>query len=475
MRVLLVNPQLSGELRYGKFADVGSYLPPYGLLTIAAVLELEGHSVMILDADKRKKIESDEILKRATLFKPDIVGMEAYSIGVDSLKKTAAALKEHMPCVPIIAGGPHVIAMPGDLLTVESIDYLCTGEGEYTMRDIINALSDGRDPSSVAGLLYKTAGRVIDTGRRPLIQDLDYLPYPAYNLVEDLDDYAPTPLIYRRRPIIMLSTSRGCPYSCIFCYSIWGKQFRAHSAEYVVGLMETAVKKYKAREIMFAEDSFCLDKSRVMEICRLIKKKNLKVNWSCIANVITLDKGLLEAMKDSGCWLISLGIESGSEEVLKFIRKPVTIKKAEEIAKTADRIGIKTRGYFMLGHLIDTKESIKQTVKFACSLPLLTVNFCIMRLDPATEARAIAHKHGDVNYDLKLDTGHPGKTLSFIPRGLTSEYLTSMQRRAYRKFFLRPSQVWRLVKNMRSSEDIKKYLKLTGAALRLFLDRKTVI
>jgi len=467
-RILLLNPNISGDLRYGKFKDVGSYLPPYGLLSIASVLEQHGHSVKVLDADSRVGLTLNDLEKIIKYFEPNIIGMTVYSIGRDKAVETARFIKSLTEAL-LIAGGPHVTLLPEDLAQYDCFDILAIGEGDYAMVDIAQYYSNDFDLNQINGIIYKDNGQLVKTPSRDYIKNLDSLPYPAFHLLDNLHSYKPMPLLYKRSPGVVIISGRGCPYNCIFCNSLWGKKVRFNSATYILDLMKKMIKEFDIKEIMFYEDTFCLNKERIYELCDLILKEKLDVTWSCSANIRGLDKPLLSKMKEAGCWLISIGIESGSDKILKFIKKPSTTMEVRNVCTWADEVGLKVRGFFMLGHPIDTKGTIRQTINFAKSLPLFTINFCILQLVPGSKVREIAHNYGEVNYDLSLGTGHPGDTLSFVPRGLTSEYLKKMQRRGYTEFFLRPAQVWRLLRSIDLWEDIKKYFILTIAFIKLYL------
>lgn len=466
-RVLLINPRLSGEARYGKFKDVGSYLPPYGLLSIAGVLEQHGHVVMISDADSRRGLSLEQLKDVVIGFRPDIIGLTAYSIGKDQLLETARHIKSFSPAV-IVAGGPHVMVFPEDLAEYDCFDLLVYGEGEYVMLDILEHYRGRRKLAEIEGIVYRENGNTIRTPQRAFIRDLDSLPHPAFHLLRDMGDYRPMQLLYKKLPVLPVITGRGCPYSCIFCNSLWGKKVRLNSPGYIMSLVRNVVEAFGVREIMFYEDTFCIEKERIHELCDLIIGSGMKISWSCSANIRTVDQPLLKKMKDAGCWLVSLGIESGNDDVLRFVKKPVTTEEARRVCMWADEAGLRIRGFFMLGHPIDTKTTIRQTIEFMKSLPLFTVNFTILQLLPGSEFRNIAHAFGEVDYDLGLGTGHPRDDLSFVPRGLTAEYLKYMQRRGYREFFLRPSQLWRLLKAVDSFEDVRKYGELASAFVKLY-------
>jgi len=467
-RVILINPRISGEIRYGKYKNVGSYLPPYGLLSIAGVLEYNGHIVKIADADSKKGMALNEIKKAILDFEPDVIGLSAYSIGRENLIETAEFIKSFCPAL-LVAGGPHIITFPDDLVEIDAIDLLAYGEGEYIMLDIVNYFLGKMKLPDIDGIIYKKDGNIKTNSPREFIKDLDSLPYPAFHLLDNLHEYKPMQLLYKRVPVLTLISGRGCPFNCIFCNSIWGRRVRLNSAEYIAGLVKKMVSDLGAREIMFYEDSFCVKKDRIYKLCETFIRENMNISWTCSANVRTLDEALLKKMKAAGCWLISLGIESGNDDVLKFIKKPARVEEVKQACAWAEKAGIKLRGFFMIGHPVDTEKTIRQTIDFAKSLPLLTVNFCILQLLPGSKVREMAHEYGDVNYDLKLGSGHPGEVLSFVPNGLTGEYLKNMQRRGYREFFVRPVQIWRLLKKIDSWEDIKKYFSLFVAFLKLYI------
>jgi len=457
-RVALINPRISGEARYGRFKDVGSYLPPYGLLSIAAVLEEAGHTVRVLDADSRKGLSFTKLALAVADFYPDVIGLTAYSIGRKSVIKTARLLRR-ISGAPIVVGGPHVTTWPNDLLGVDVIDFLVYGEGEETMLNLVENSADPR------GVIETAKGRTHPP--RPVIEDLDVLPFPAFHLLDDLHDYAPMQLLYKKRPVLTLITGRGCPFNCIFCYSVWGRKVRLNSAAYVARLVEYVRDRFGVKEVMFYEDTFCIDKGRVSELCEILRVADLGVSWSCSANVRTLDLPLLKRMKAAGCWLISIGIESGSDKVLEFIKKPARVAEVQWVCAYAAAAGIKLRGFFMLGNPTETRETIRQTIDFAKELPLLTVNFCILQLMPGSEVRKIAHNYGTTDYRLELGSGHPQDALSFVPHGLTEKYLRAAQKRAYREFFLRPIQIWRLLRSVDSWEDVRKYWRLFVTFLKL--------
>jgi anaerobic magnesium-protoporphyrin IX monomethyl ester cyclase len=463
--ILLISGAVSGDKRYGKLEKVGAYLPPYGLLSVAASLEKAGHTVTLIDREV-SPVSGQEILAYIQRHKPDLVGLSIFTIGSEESMALAQAVKEKFGSIPIIAGGPHVFVGADYLKEYSCFDYLVVGEGEATAVELVSALEKGRQAEEIPGLIIRQADGWQDTGVRPQIANLDQLPFPAFHLLENIKLYHPSPFGYRKLPHLPLVTSRGCPFQCIFCSRIWGNKWRAHSAEYVLDMIKYVVTRFGIKEIWFAEDTFAINRERVIQICEGILAANLDIAWSCMTNINVLDKELLTLMKRSGCWQVQLGLESGNDQVLKFIRKPITTAMIREKVNLIHSLGIKIRGYFILGHLIDTRETIQQTIDFACSLPLYTAEFHILHLPLGSKARLIAHDYGTVNEDLSLLTGYTHSGLSFVPQGLTEKEMFEFRRQGHNRFFLRPTMILRHLSEIKSWRDVKRYALVTQAFLK---------
>ncbi|MHB8859787.1 MAG: B12-binding domain-containing radical SAM protein [Thermoleophilia bacterium] len=465
MKLLLISGAVSGEKRYGNLEDIGSYLPPYGLCCLGAVLEKAGHEVMIIDS-VRHPLSLLALAEKVKQFQPELIGLSVYSIGANQAIETAKAIKSEFG-IPIVAGGPHVMVFPDDLAQCEAIDYLVTGEGEYSLLELVETIESGGNLDDVPGIYFHRDGEVVRNDARPLIDNLDDLPYPAFHLIEGIETYAPHQMVYRRKPVVTLITSRGCPFQCIFCNSVWTHRWRGNSAEYVVGLVERVIKEFGAREVSFHEDTFALNKRRVLEICRLMKERGINIPWTATVNLTTLDREVIKAMKDAGCWLVSCGIESGSDEVLRFIHKPVDKETVRRVLGWLSDEGIRIRGYFMIGHLIETRETIRETIDFAKSLPLYSMNISVMYLAPGSQAREIAHEYGSTNMSLDIGSSYQRGNLGFVPNGLTADYIQEMHRKAIVEFFVRPRQFVRLATAIRGPEDIRRYYRLVRSFVKV--------
>jgi radical SAM superfamily enzyme YgiQ (UPF0313 family) len=351
-------------------------------------------------------------------------------------------------------------------------DYFVIGEGEITMLELVTALEKRTALETVRGLGFRKNGRVIKTDPRPRLTDLDQLPFPAFHLLDDITAYHPSPLGYRKRPFFPVVSSRGCPFHCYFCSTIWGHRWAGHSAHYVVDLVEYLVKRFGAREIWFAEDTFVIKKKRVMDICRGILERKLDIAWTCMGSIHTLDAEMLAIMKKAGCWQIQLGLEAGNDEVLKFVGKKTTTHMIREKVALIHASGILPRGYFILDHLVDTRATMAETIQFAKSLPLYSADFHLLQLPFGSRAREIAHQFGTVDYSPDLLTGYSSQGLGFVPKGMTVDFLLKTQRNAHLTFFLRPRQIMHLLRTISSAEDLRRIMLILWAGLQTVLPAK---
>ena len=188
-----------------------------------------------------------------------------------------------------------------------------------------------------------------------------------------------------------------------------------------------------------------------------------------MGNVHKLDREMLSVMKESGCWQIQLGLESGNDEVLKFVGKKTSVHMIREKLNLIHEVGIQPRGYFILDHLIETKETMQQTIDFAMSLPLYSADFHLLQLPFGSRAREIAHKYGKVDYNPDLLTGYSSQGLGFVPKGMTEGFLFRTQRKAHLKFFLRPKQILQMIMSIRTLEDMRRYVQMFWAGAKTLL------
>ena len=440
--ILLINPPLTLEERYGAFASVGSQAPPLGLCYLAAILKKEGFSVRILDAPACD-MDLPKTITEIETVRSKIIGITATTVSIIRASELARALKERGSSACLIIGGAHVSALPVQTLKeFNSFDIGVINEGEYTIVDLMRTLTSGGDLSGVQGIVYREGDDVKITQPRPLIADLDALPFPAWDMLPYLPKYyKPAPHSYYQLPSATLVTSRGCNGTCTFCARpFMGERYRSNSPEYTLGMIDYLVKNYGIRDIMFYDDNFLLDRRRVIGICEGILRKGYKITWSCLARTDIMPEDFFRLIRKAGCWQIAYGIESGDQTILNNIKKRTTVERMMEMIQKANEAGIHTRGYFMVGCPGETQESIARTIEFTIKSGLkdFHVTFCTPM--PGAELFATATQYGtfDCNWK-KLGFWEP----VFIPFGMTKEELIAAHRRMFRKFYLRPSVIVR--------------------------------
>ncbi|MCX5795275.1 MAG: radical SAM protein [Elusimicrobia bacterium] len=464
MKIALVNPPLIQCLKGARPNPVISSLffnsPPLGIASIAAVLEQRRIPVAVIDAAV-ERLSYEEVVRRVA--GADVVGLTATTCSFADAVELARRLKSASPAV-VVLGGPHVSVAPEHALSPGCFDFGVIGEGEDTFPELLQRLASGGRPGDVDGLAFREDGRLVLTRPRAWIKDLDRLPLPARHLLP-MERYVPQPNDERARPKLSMVSSRGCPYACLFCdKGAMGAAYRSFSPAYIVSEMEHLVARYGARDIAFVDSLFTPSEERVDAIVREIGRRGLRVSWTCTvrANVITR-KETLRKMRDAGCWRVRLGVESGNEEVLRFIRKQTTREQIRAVAQWADELGLQPKGFFMLGHLTETRRSMQETIDFARSLPFKDVTVQINTPLPGARQFSMCGEYGTL-----LSRDFRDYTLFepvFVPKGMSRLDLEAAVDRFYRSFYLRPVVVWRHLVRIRSLRDVKRY----ALAFRLLL------
>jgi len=306
-------------------------------------------------------------------------------------------------------------------------DIAVVGEGELTLVELLHVLHANQPLASVAGLVIRDGETLRATGRRPFITDLDSLPFPAWDLLEGFPQcYLPAPFKVRQLPAATLVTSRGCPNTCIFCdRSVFGASCHAYSADYVVRQMVELQRRYGIREFSFEDDTFITFKTRLKEICSRLIDLRLDLSWSCLGRVNHVTAENLALMRRAGCWQISYGIESGSPEILSLINKRVSLDQVRQAVQLSRKAGIRSKGFFILGHPGETRATLRMTSDFALELPLDDISVSLMTPFPGTELYRRAAEFGTFD----PDWGRMSLlNVVFVPHGLTAEDLLALRR-----------------------------------------------
>jgi len=458
LKVLLINPPLSAEeLKNPVIANLFSNAMPLGIAFIAAVLLQEKVEVAIIDGAAQRKTK-EEIVRFIEEHDITLAGITSTSVGFHRARELASLIKARFSDrVITVLGGPHVTALPEYSMGFPEFDLGVVGEGEVTMVELVRAIESGGDLGGVAGIAYRKDGKVVFTAPRELIADLDVLPFPARHLL-DTKLYASLPTDVRFLPKFTQLPTRGCPFHCKFCDSaVVGKRYRTPSPEYMVREMEHLKEDFGAREIAFVGTTFTARRESTERFVDLLMEKKLGLAWTCSTRVDVLDRELLKKMKAAGCWSIRLGVESGNDEVLKFIRKGTSRELVARTVKWCDELGIHTKGFFMIGHLVDTRKTIEETIDFACSLPLTDITVQINTPLPNTQQYEEAEQYGTFRKD--DFSRFSFFDVVFVPKGMTEEELLGLHRRFYNRFYWRLPTILRQIKKVANFNTFKNYLR----------------
>jgi radical SAM superfamily enzyme YgiQ (UPF0313 family) len=286
-----------------------------------------------------------------------------------------------------VVGGGVVTENPEILLKATACDFAVIAEGEFTIVELMDAITNSGDFSKIEGLAYKTdRGEIKVNQRRKLIENLDEVPRPAYHLFP-MDIYLKNQShskVLGKQLEMNLITSRGCPFDCNYCYHIFSKGVRYRSIEKVIGEIKFFIQEYQVHSFIFIDETFTINSKRVTEFCEALKKEKIKISWSCYARVSLVEKGLLKLMKESGCYRIGFGIESGSQTILDLMNKRETVEQADRAIKMVRKAGMICGTTFMFGYPGETLETIQETVSF-CKKHLIQASFFFTAPYPGTK------------------------------------------------------------------------------------------
>jgi anaerobic magnesium-protoporphyrin IX monomethyl ester cyclase len=440
MKVCLISPPYSSAVK----SVVGITSPPLGLAYIASMLR-QNHEVKIIDSSILNYTIGD-VERELRSFNPDVVGITSVTPSIYEAYKVAETAKKVREDCTVILGGPHATFMPRQTMKeCEYIDIIVRGEGEETTRELIENIEKGVPLNKVKGITFRKENGIIDTEPRPFIKNIDDIPFPSRDLL---------PMhLYKFNGVkyTTMLTSRGCPFGCSFCSSsrLFGGYWRGRSPENVLEEIKTVYGEYGIRNIEFMDDTFTLDQKRAEKICDGIIEQGWDISWGASSRVDTLSKELAEKMKKAGCWIIFLGIESGSQKILDTIGKRITLEQAKKAVEILKDAGIQVLGSFIIGFIQDTKETIKETIKFAKSLNLDYAEFSILTPYPGTPIFDYAKKNNTL---LTEDWSKYTATEPIVKiEGISEKEVKALFQKAYITFYLRPKIVMKWLKNKQFS------------------------
>jgi radical SAM superfamily enzyme YgiQ (UPF0313 family) len=399
-----------------------------------------------------------EIVREVGEYRPAFAGIYATAFGWPKARQTADDLKQLDRRIFTCAGGPYPIAVGRECLgqAGESLDAVVTGEGERTAVEMVERLENGGSLAGVQGVVVRERGQIVENPDRPLIADLDSLPFPARELLGDADRYVPPPGTYRRRPVAAMLTARGCDRRCIFCFQIDRERkggirgVRYRSVENVLEEIEFCVRQ-GYREIKFLDDSFAVDYARAMSIARAIRARRLDVVWFVSACVSQVDRPLLEAFRKAGCWAILLGAESGVQKNLNAIRKGITLEQTRRAVRAAKEAGLTVSTPFIFGLPGETFADGLKTIEFALELDPDIANFHALTPFPGTDLYDRREVYGVVSDDL---TDYTYQGAAFVPCTMTRREIFTLRQLAFKRFYSRPSFLLRRLLRLRTRHDL---------------------
>lgn len=481
MKILLIYPPVS---IYGT-GKVSPHMP-LGLAYIASYLERMKHEVKIIDALAagkdivRKKGKLTQIgltdkmveneIKR---FNPDVVGISVmFTAFKEDAYRMARIAKKVNKNIVTVMGGAHVSINLKEPLKNKEVDVAVRGEGELTFKSLLDAIKNNKPLGSVTSIGFKEKRKIVETQATPLVKDLDEIPFPARHLLpmELYDDKSSK--FSKGHPAFTMITSRGCPNHCVYCsiHSVWEHKWRGRSAKNVVDEIEELVNKYSAKEIAFLDDSMSVDKQRMNDICDEIIKRKVKFFWTTPNGIAhwTLDKKLLKKMKKAGCYRITFGIESGNPDMRRWVGKPFSLEQAKELTRYANNIGMWTIATNIIGFPYETKEQIRDTIKFAIDSDVDFALFYRLGPRPGTPVYEVFKKEGWLP---KSEKELFSEEVCCETRELKGNDLFEMQHEAYTRFlrkriisFLNPM---RIIRKIHSIDDFKYVLGLGVAGTKL--------
>ncbi len=446
MKVMLITPPSRMQERYGDFHEAGALYPPIGPAYLAASAENAGHEVIVIDAEATGE-SFDVVEQRICDEQPDVIGMQTFCANLERCFRTARLAKRMNPDTVIVLGGVQVTIFPEESLKRTEVDIVVRGEGEATFVDLLDALEKGRPLEKVKGIVWKKEGEYIYNELRPLIRDLDQLPFPALHLFPMMQYHSSSQL--RGKRTLHMFTSRGCPYHCAYCSGdlIFGSTFRYHSAERIVRDMIRLRDEYGADSLQFYDETFTVNRKRVTELCRAIIEKGIEMPWTCFTRVDIVDEELLRLMKQAGCYQIFFGVETGVPRLLKMIRKETTLKQARNAFHLTRKIGIETVASFMLTLPTETVEETQESIRFGLELDPDYVYWLTFTPYPGTKLTEIAKQSGEIK-NSDYASYNVFNEIVYIPEGRTEEEIRRTLASAYRRFYLRPGYLLRRLKSL---------------------------
>lgn len=442
MRVVLAKPY-----------NLGDHVQPSLGLGYLATSIRDRNDVTIVDCIK-ERLDVDRLEKSLRRRRPDAIGFQCYTFDLPFIRKALERVKRLDPGIVTMVGGPHPSAVPEETLeSLPELDYLVVGEAEVGLPRLLDVLEwGGGDLEGVPGLHWRDNG-AIRSNPAVLTDDLDSLGFPAWDLIRP-ETYPECQhgAFYEQFPIAPIMVTRGCPCPCAFCTGsvVSGRRIRRRSPGHVLSELRLLRDRFGIREFHIVDDNFTADAEEAKRFLRQLKDAALGMTWAVPNGVRldTLDEELLALMKETGLYLVSVGVESGSDDVLKAMRKGTTTARIRRQMERVRRSGIEMAGFFILGFPGETRETIHATIDFAVELPLIRANFFTYLPFPGSETYRALESSGELQ-GVDWDRFY-FMAAAYVPPALSRRELKRLQRLAFARFFLRPRIFWRQLRAVKS-------------------------
>lgn len=464
-RILLVHPLgYSSDVAQQDIARKANLMPPLGLASIAAFLAQEGHTVDIIDCFAHPDSDN-RVRDYVATYQPAFIGFSCTTSSFLDAVRLAEMAREQHPEIVAVFGGAHVSALKEVVLRdYPAVDLVVVGEGEETLAEVVSSGED-RWPQ-IKGIVYRADGNAIFNGYREPIVDLDSLPFPAYDKLEGFPEVYSLPIFnYPKAPNSSCISSRGCPYACSYCdRSVFRRTFRYNSADYLYRHLMYLRQRFGIRHVNFYDDQFTFNRKRVEEFCQRMIDEPLGMTFNCAVRAEHIDPELLHLMKRAGCWMASLGIESGDEELLAQHRQNADLDMLASKIRQIHQAGIRVKGLLMIGLPGETEESIKRSMKYVFRLPVDDMNVAKFTPFPGSPLYEKIHELGTFEEDWeKMDCMH----FQFVPHGMTRERLEKLFIGFYKGHFSRNKVIWGYITMLWKSPDSwRRFICNLGSFLR---------
>lgn len=447
-------------------------VPPLGCMYLAAVLRQQlGAECRIIDP-RLTADDAPRIVERVAQAPADVVGLSAMTSEAPQLHQVARLLKARLPETPIVVGGPHATSDPDDVLSDPNVDYLVQGEGEQTLCELVEALRTRGSIDEIAGLGFHRDGIAVMNPSRPFIEDLDSMPFPAWDLI-DREAYFKGKRglwFYKSRRYMPVFTSRACPHRCIFCHKVFGKRFRARGPESVIAELRALYHTHGIREFEFYDDCVNADRSRFKEILRRFAESEMREASLQFPNGLradTVDDETIELLRRARTFSVSIAVESATPRIQKLIRKHVKLEELRSVASKISRQGIFVHGFFMFGFPTETVAEMEETLRFALALDIDTASFFIVSPFKNTEIAEMVAREGRGLDAAPEDFDYLRPRLNVS--AASDQELSAMIRRAYFEFYVSPKRAARVARALSSCP------RVLLDAPKLLLDRVFLI